>query len=182
VRHQFDKLATAGNATVLTQMLLNKRHHLALMSSLYPWLDAAIVNGSNPGWDTTSSPTAAAIVAGFNHALARDGGVPLEEWSSRRLGLLVDGHGHAFRSARMLLGGVPVVKVESDLQESFMHHFTPGVHYESVRYDLSDVAERTRQLIEEGKRDSSRLEAMAAAAMERAVQVLHFLAQVWDGG
>jgi hypothetical protein len=63
------------------------------------------------------------------------------------------------------------------VQEPYLHHFTPGVHYEAVRYDLSDVAERTRLLIKEAQRDPSRLERMAAAAMERGVEVFHFLAQ-----
>jgi hypothetical protein len=35
-----------------------------------------------------------------------------------RLLLLIDGHGHAYRSSKLLLTGVPVVKVESYLQVS----------------------------------------------------------------
>jgi hypothetical protein len=33
-------------------------------------------------------------------------------------------------------------------QESFMHHFTPGVHYEAVRYDLADLPMRTLALLQ----------------------------------
>jgi hypothetical protein len=57
-------------------------------------------------------------------------------------------------------------------QESFMHHFTPGVHYESVRYDLSDLPSRTYQLIQEAKSDPSRLERMGAAALEQALRYM----------
>jgi hypothetical protein len=35
-----------------------------------------------------------------------------------RLLLLIDGHGHAYRSSKLLLSGVPVVKVDSFLQVS----------------------------------------------------------------
>jgi hypothetical protein len=47
-----------------------------------------------------------------------------------------------------------------------MHFFKSGVHYELVRYDLSDFATRTRELIEEAKNDPSRLEIMAADALK----------------
>jgi hypothetical protein len=51
-----------------------------------------------------------------------------------------------------------------------MHHFKLGVHYESVRYDLSDLPSRTYQLIQEAKSDASRLERMGAAALEQALR------------
>jgi hypothetical protein len=57
-----------------------------------------------------------------------------------------------------------------------MHHFVPGVHYESVRYDLSDLPSRTYQLIQEAKKDPSRLERMGATAMLSAVNYTHVLA------
>jgi hypothetical protein len=33
-----------------------------------------------------------------------------------------------------------------------MHLIKPGVHYEPVRHDLSDLAVRTRELIKEARR------------------------------
>jgi hypothetical protein len=59
-----------------------------------------------------------------------------------------------------------------------MPQFHPGVHFEPIRHDLADLADRTRQLIEEAGIDPSRLERMATAAMEQAVEVLSALSQV----
>jgi hypothetical protein len=59
------------------------------------------------------------------------------------------------------------------MQDAFMHHFTSGVHYELVQYDLSDLATRTKALLEEAQANPQRLERMAAAAMEVAINRFH---------
>jgi hypothetical protein len=59
-------------------------------------------------------------------------------------------------------------------QESFMPHFVPGVHYESVPGDLPGLMQRAQQLLQ----DPSRLERMGAAALLAAVQHINALALV----
>jgi hypothetical protein len=59
-----------------------------------------------------------------------------------------------------------------------MHHFTPGVHYEAVRYDLSDLPSRTYQLIQEAKKDPSRLERMAVQAVVEGLKYFNELAVI----
>jgi hypothetical protein len=41
-------------------------------------------------------------------------------------------------------------------QEFWAHHFKPGVHYEPVSYDLRDLVQRSHDLIQEAKADSTR--------------------------
>ncbi|GFH25403.1 uncharacterized protein HaLaN_23355 [Haematococcus lacustris] len=104
--------------------------------------------------------------------------VTMEAWTQYDLTLSIDGFGPPWRLPRQLLGMTPIVKVESPLKEFFASKLKPGVHYEPVAYDLKDLPQRSWQLLAEIESGSQRLQRMAEAARDMAVDSFHALAQL----
>ncbi|GFH12878.1 uncharacterized protein HaLaN_08647 [Haematococcus lacustris] len=87
----------------LARVLTNKRVRLALMAPAYPWLDIGITLWNEPVLHLTNTYMA-------------KGKVDLETWGRYVASLSIDGHGSPWRLAQQLLGGAPVLKVESPLK------------------------------------------------------------------
>ncbi|KAJ9530355.1 hypothetical protein QJQ45_000726 [Haematococcus lacustris] len=156
--------------------LFNKRTYMAAMARPYPWLDIGITGFWPKHWSAPEPVLDEAGKAVLKLSMRQ--AIDLEAWSRYTLSISVDGHGPPWRLARQMLGMTPVAKVESPLKEWYSHLLRPGVHYEPIRHDLHDLASRTRTLILEAKRNSSRLQHMAAAARDLVAGHMNGLSQL----
>ncbi|KAJ9517814.1 hypothetical protein QJQ45_004136 [Haematococcus lacustris] len=168
------------HATKLGSLLLNKRLYMSLLARPYPWMDVGItglvpdpMSGFKARGSTSGSQTDQQIMAVVGRS-----NVTMEAWTQYDLTLSIDGFGPPWRLPRQLLGMTPIVKVESPFQEWFAKRLQPGVHYEPVEYDLSNLASRSKQLMAEAHSGSDRLHRMALAAREMAVNDFHAMMQM----
>ncbi|KAF8070958.1 hypothetical protein HT031_001039 [Scenedesmus sp. PABB004] len=122
----------------------------------------------------------AQVVAGIR-ALATRPFSDMERWGRFALQLSIDGHGSPNRLPFQYLQGSSVVlKVRSPYHDSYEELFKEGVHFESCKYDLSDVVERTRELLKQfgGADGRKRMARMAASAGEQALRTFSLLGQL----
>jgi hypothetical protein len=91
-----------------------------VQGDLYPWLDVGTVgDGAVPATASNENDTQVLFAADSLTYDVRKEFVPVDEWADNRVVILMDGSGHAFRAAKMMLGGVPIARVESFLQVQY---------------------------------------------------------------
>ncbi|GFH23467.1 uncharacterized protein HaLaN_21082 [Haematococcus lacustris] len=100
----------------LARVLTNKRVRLALMAPAYPWLDIGITLWNEPVHPLTGTAVDQAV-RDSAYTTVTKGKVDVEAWGKYLASLSIDGHGPPWRLAQQLLGGAPVLKVESPFKE-----------------------------------------------------------------
>jgi hypothetical protein len=81
-----------------------------------------------------------------------------------RFAVFVDPHayGYSGRLKRLLWSRRPVLVVRPRYAEHWFQHLVPGYHFELVETDMSDLAAKTRALLE----DAEKAELMGARALD----------------
>jgi len=155
---------------------MNKRVALALLSRSYP--DVMDVGLHEVLPELLPEGNREALAADLCGLLFRPF-VPVDTWGKFAVQLSIDGHGTTGRLPVQYLQGTSVtLKMKSPFQDWYDDMFRPGEHYETFRYDLTDVVERSKELLDRFEKSDASLSSMAKHASDTAVNVFNFFGQL----
>jgi hypothetical protein len=105
--------------------------------------------------------------------------IGLEAWASSAATLSLDGYGPPFRLPQQLLLPAVVLKQASPYQTWLDWDLQPGVHYEQLAYDLSDLEEKVFELLGVSRAGSTSQDGAAnsSAAADLALEGLQSMAK-----